>query len=94
MGKLTTAQSKIVTQIKRYGSFPWFKRSLKTGKEKCFIGTKKVSNSAFFFFVEIGYFEPSIHSEKRMYEYYDMRIASYKLNEFLNDFNVPYVIPE
>jgi hypothetical protein len=94
MAKLTDAQRRFLKQIEKSNGNVYFRRKLNTEKEQCFIGSKRVNPRVFFFFYSMGYLEVLYHTVKRVYEYYDLRIVKYKLDEYLEDYQTPYVIPE
>lgn len=94
MATLTNAQKKFLQRIERSKGTVWFRRNLNTEKEQCFVGTKRVDPRVFFFFYSMGYLAVLYHTVKRVYEYYDLRIVEYKLEDYLDDFKTPYVVPE
>jgi len=93
MAKLTKAQQSLLDYMEKTRGEIYFRRD-KKDKEQCFIGRKKVNSRVFFFFYDMGYFDLESRTEGRKYEYFYMGIKAYKLQEYLDDFKMPYCVPE
>ncbi len=94
MAKLTKVQSDLIKKIERTRDI-YFKRPIDSeSKEQCFVGRNRVNNRVFFFLYDIGFLRTSHNWRGRKWEYYYMDKVQYKLEEYLEDFQKPYVIPE
>lgn len=93
MRKLTKAQQEFLTRIEKSRGEIYFRRNLKTEKEQCFIGTKRIHPGVFFFFIGIGYLELETRFEGRVWEYYYQRCCIWKLNDYLSETTVRSDLP-
>lgn len=94
MAKLTTAQKLLIKKIKKSNNV-YFKRRLNSDKnEQCFVGKNRVNSRVFFFLFNIGFISVTNNYVFKEWDFYIMRIVQYKLDEYLEDYKTPYVIPE
>lgn len=94
MAKLTKAQAAMAKKLERTRQSIYLRRKLGHDKEECFIGRKKVHAGVFMFFFSMGYLALTDRVETKKYDYCYLRVVKYKLDEYLADFQMPYVVPE
>ncbi len=93
MAKLTKAQQAFIDYMDKNRGAIYFRRDEKE-KEQCFVGKKRINSRIFFFFYDMGYLRVADRTEGRKYEYFYMEAVPHKLDEYLQDFKEPYVVPE